>query len=110
MEVAPRAGDYALMGVAALITLDENGKCERARLVYLNAGEGPVEAKEATRLLEGAALTDQLIELVASTATGKDIHPFGNIHASVEFQRHLADVLTKKALKQSIQRAAESLP
>ena len=110
MEVAPRAGDYALMGVAALITLDENGKCERARLVYLNAGEGPVDAKEAVGLLEGAMLTDKLIELVASTASGKDIHPFGNIHTSAEFQRHLADVLTKKALKQSIQRAAESLP
>ena len=109
MEVAPRAGDYALMGVAALITLDENGKCEQARLVYLNAGEGPVEAKEAIQLLEGEMLNDQLIESVASTASGKDIHPFGNIHASAEFQRHLANVLTKKALKQSMQRAAEFL-
>ena len=33
MEVAPRAGDYALMGVAALVTLDENGRCKQARLV-----------------------------------------------------------------------------
>src|SRR6185503_2934076 len=42
MEVAPRAGDYALMGVAALVTLDENGKCSQAKLVYLNADEGPM--------------------------------------------------------------------
>ena len=28
MEVAPRAGDYALMGVASLVTLDEAGKCK----------------------------------------------------------------------------------
>lgn len=109
MEVAPRAGDYALMGVAALVTLDENGKCQRARLVYLNAGEGPVEAKEATKLIEGETLNDPLIEEVAATASGEDIHPFGNIHASAEFQRHLANVLTKRALKQSMQRAAESL-
>jgi len=45
MEVAPRAGDYAMMGVAALVTLDESGKCKRARLVYLNAGEGPLDAR-----------------------------------------------------------------
>lgn len=109
MEVAPRAGDYALMGVAALVTLDENGKCQRARLVYLNAGEGPVEAKEATKLIEGETLNDPLIEEVAATASGEDIHPFGNIHASAEFQRHLANVLTKRVLKQSMQRAAESL-
>lgn len=109
MEVAPRAGDYALMGVAALVTLDENGKCQRARLVYLNAGEGPVEAKEATKLIEGETLNDPLIEEVAATASGEDIHPFGNIHASAEFQRHLANVMTKRVLKQSMQRAAESL-
>lgn len=105
MEVAPRAGDYALMGVATLITLDENGKCERAKLVYLNAGEGPVEAKEAEKLLIGESLNDSLIESTASKASETEINPFGNIHASSEFQRHLANVLTKKALKQATQRA-----
>jgi carbon-monoxide dehydrogenase medium subunit len=105
MEVAPRAGDYALMGVAVLVTLDENGKCERARLVYLNAGEGPVEALEAEKDLIGESLTDRLIESAASKASATEINPFGNIHTSPEFQRHLADVLTKKALKQANQRA-----
>jgi carbon-monoxide dehydrogenase medium subunit len=105
MEVAPRAGDYALMGVAVLVTLDENGKCERARLVYLNAGEGPMEALEAEKDLIGESLTDHLIESVASKASATEITPFGNIHTSPEFQRHLANVLTKKALKQAGQRA-----
>src|ERR1700752_79880 len=31
MEVAPRAGDYAMMGVAALVTLDEGGKCKQTK-------------------------------------------------------------------------------
>jgi CO/xanthine dehydrogenase FAD-binding subunit len=109
MEVAPRAGDYALMGVAALITLDENGKCERAKLVYLNAGEGPVEAKESQKLLRGESVNDLLIEATASKASETEINPFGNIHTSPEFQRHLANVLTKKALKQATQRAEETL-
>ena len=107
MEVAPRAGDYAMMGVAALVTLDQAGKCKGAKLVYLNAGEGPVEAKEAAQLLEGETLNDELIESVASKASRDEINPFGNIHTSSEFQRHLADVLTKKALKQAMQRAGE---
>ena len=108
MEVAPRAGDYALMGVAALVTLDENGKCNLAKLVYLNAGDGPVDAQEAARLLEGEKINDKLIESTAGLASEKEISPFGNIHTSPEFQRHLANVLTKKALKQAIQRAGES--
>lgn len=107
MEVAPRAGDYAMMGVAALVTLDESGKCKGAKLVYLNAGEGPVEAKEAGQLLEGETLNDELIESAASKASQEEINPFGNVHTSPEFQRHLANVLTKKALKQAMQRAGE---
>jgi len=109
MEVAPRAGDYALMGVAALVTLDQNGTCEHAKLVYLNAGEGPMEAKEAEKLLIGESLNDRLIESSASKASEMEINPFGNIHTSPEFQRHLANVLTKKALKQATQRAEEIL-
>jgi carbon-monoxide dehydrogenase medium subunit len=109
LEVAPRAGDYALMGVAALVTLDQNGKCERAKLVYLNAGEGPVEAKEAEKLLIGESLSEGLIESTASKASETELNPFGNIHTSPEFQRHLANVLTKKALKQAVQRAEEIL-
>jgi carbon-monoxide dehydrogenase medium subunit len=105
MEVAPRAGDYALMGVAALVTLDENGKCTHAKLVYLNAGDGPVDAKDAARSLEGETLSDALMESAAAMASEKEINPFGNVHTSPEFQRHLAKVLTKKALKQAIQRA-----
>jgi len=109
MEVAPRAGDYALMGVAALVTLDQNGTCEQAKLVYLNAGEGPMEAKEAEKILIGESLNDRLIESSASKASETEINPFGNIHTSPEFQRHLANVLTKKALKQATQRAEEIL-
>ena len=109
MEVAPRAGDYALMGVAALVTLDEQDRCKRAKLVYLNAGDGPVEAKEAAKLLEGETPGDTLIESAAALAGEREINPFGNVHTSPEFQRHLAKVLTKKALKQAIKRAGENL-
>jgi len=108
MEVAPRAGDYALMGVATLVTLDHGGKCESAKLIYLNAGDGPVDAKESAQSLVGGLLDDQRIESAAAHASEKEITPFGNVHTSPEFQRHLANVLTKKALKQAVQRAGES--
>src|SRR5258706_5154673 len=110
MEVAPRAGDYALMGVAALVILDEQKRCKQAKLVYLNAGDGPMDAKEAAEILQGEKWNDKLIESAAATASEKEINPFGNIHTSSEFQRHLANVLTKKALKIAFQRAEETLP
>jgi carbon-monoxide dehydrogenase medium subunit len=107
MEVAPRAGDYALMGIAVLLTLNDGGNCARANLVYLNAGEGPIEAKKAANLLQGESITDKLIEDAAALASEKEISPFGNIHASADFQRYLAKVLMKRALQQARQRAGE---
>ena len=109
MEVAPRAGDYALMGVAALVTLDEDRRCTHARLVYLNAGDGPVEAMEAGSALEGKMPDSESIDAAIELASQKEINPFGNIHASPDFQRHLAQVLTRKALKQAIERASKDI-
>jgi CO/xanthine dehydrogenase FAD-binding subunit len=111
LEVAPRAGDYAMMGVAVLVTLDETGKCSRAKLVYLNAGDGPLEAKEAAGKLAGEIPNEDVIGAAADMASSSEINPFGNIHASVDYQRHLAQVLTKKALRTAVQRAgAADLP
>ncbi len=107
LEVAPRAGDYAMMGVAAWVTLDDMSKCQTAKLVYLNAGDGPVDAAEAAQLLQGEILNEELIDSAAQAASTQEINPFGNIHASVEYQRHLANVLTRKALKIAVKRAAE---
>jgi aerobic carbon-monoxide dehydrogenase medium subunit len=107
MEVAPRAGDYALMGVAVVVTLDENGHCQNSKIVYLNAGDGPVVAKEASQLLSGEQVDDRLISAAAVLASEKEISPYGNVHASADFQRHLANVLTRKALRQAVKRAGD---
>src|SRR5690349_11911516 len=108
LEVAPRAGDYAMMGVAAMLTLDQEGKCQEARLVYLNAGEGPLDAREAAEHLQGESITQERIDAAAATASETEITPSGNIHASVEYQRHLAKVLTRQALTIAARRAEET--
>ena len=105
MEIAPRAGDYALMGAAVILTLDERGACQRPHIVFLNAGDGPVEAKEASRLLVGEVIKEDAIESAATMASEKEIDPYGNIHASAAFQRHLARVLTRRTLTKALERA-----
>ena len=52
-EMARRRGDYAMMGVAVWLVMASDGTCTDARLVYLNAGDGPVRAKEAEAVLKG---------------------------------------------------------
>ncbi len=109
MEVTRRKGDYAMMGVSVVVSLDGTGRCEEARLVYLNAGDGPVEAKQAADLLTGEMYSDAVVEGVAKQASKDEIDPFGSVHATVEYQRHLAYVLTKRALKQAFERAKTSV-
>ena len=104
-EVARRPHDFALVGVVAVITLDRKERCENARLVYLSAGDGPISAPEAATLLRGEKITPDLIAAAADKAAVDEIDPGSDIHASAEFRRHLANVLTRRALEEAHQRA-----
>ena len=104
-EVSRRHGDYALVGVAATVTLDAEGLCESARLVYLSVGDKPVEATQATAALTGQKLTAAAIAAAAEIAAEQDIDPPGDIHASVSYRRHLAKVLAKQVLATATARA-----
>jgi CO/xanthine dehydrogenase FAD-binding subunit len=103
-EMARRHGDYALAGVAAIVTLDEAGVCTAARLVYLNAGEVPMVAEKAAQMLVGERPSDELMLETAVAASQKEIEPMGDIHATAVYKRHLAKVLTVRALKQAFAR------
>ena len=105
LETSRRRGDYAMMGVAVEATINGGGTCKEARLVYLNAGDGPIKAPNAAAMLTGEKPTQELITAAAHEAAENEIDPFGNVHATVEFQRHLARVLTQRALAQAFERA-----
>ena len=106
-EFARRHGDYALIGVAAWITLDEHDVCRAARLVYLNAGNGPIDARPAAQQLIGQSMSAAVID-AAAAAADREISPTGNVHCTPQYQRHLARVLTRQALWQATERAKGS--
>lgn len=97
-EVSRRRGDYALVGAAAAVTVDDKGNCAEARLVYFSVGPGPVTAHQALAALKGQALTAAAIEAAAEIAATQDIDPPGDIHASAKYRRHLAKVLARRVL------------
>jgi carbon-monoxide dehydrogenase medium subunit len=104
-EVARRPHDFALIGVVAVMTLDKKDRCQAAKLVYLSAGDGPVSAVEASDLLKGQEITEDLITAAAEKAATDEIDPGSDIHATADFRRHLANVLTRRALLEAYQRA-----
>jgi carbon-monoxide dehydrogenase medium subunit len=105
VELARRHGDYALAGVACRLTLDEAGRCSNVRLVFLSVGDGPVEAPRAAAALAGEAPSTTAFGAAARLASGEEIEPTGDIHASPAFKRHLARVLTERALATAARRA-----
>ncbi len=109
LEIARRPGDYAMMGVAAVVVLDDDGSCRDARLTYCSAGETPVAAKAAAAALIGGRVAADDIEAAADQAK-QEIAPVGSVHASIDFQRHLAGVLTRRALRQAVARATAAAP
>jgi CO/xanthine dehydrogenase FAD-binding subunit len=93
--------------VAVLVTLDELDVCQHARLVYLNAGDRPMNAAAAAQILQSEAASPAVFEAAATLAAEQEIDPRGGIHASAAYQRHLAKVLTQRALEQAFDRARE---
>ncbi len=106
-ELARRSGDYAHAGVAAVLTRG-NGGCSRARLVYLSLGDGPMRARQAEQLLETQGVSESTIDEAAALAAANEIEPSGDIHASEAYKRHLARVLTRRALSEAWRRAKEA--
>ena len=97
-EVSRRHGDFALVGVAALVERDDVGKVVHSRISLLSVGDGPVLAERAMRDMVGETLTPETIRQTAAT-TAEDLDPPDDIHASPAFRRHLAEVLTARALR-----------
>ena len=100
-EIARRHGDYALAGVAAQVAVDDGGRCTTARIALLSVADRPVLAEHAARALAGERPTAALIRAAADAAAMHDIDPPGDIHASSTFRRHLAAVLTRRALERA---------
>jgi CO/xanthine dehydrogenase FAD-binding subunit len=103
MEVARRRGDFAMLGVAAIVTLAEDHTCLQARLAFCNAGATPMAARKAAQALVGHRIADAQIRIAAGLAQ-REIDPSGNVHASEAYQRHLAGVLTGRALRVALER------
>jgi aerobic carbon-monoxide dehydrogenase medium subunit len=105
VEFARREGDYALAGVAAVITLAEDGTIADARLGLCSVGPAPVRPQAAEALLRGQRPGNEAWAAAASAVVSILDNPLSDIHGSAGYRRHLAGVLTKQALAIAAERA-----
>lgn len=105
-EMSRRHGDFALVGVAVAVQVDDQGRCTAARIALLSVGDRPLLADNARKALIGIVPTAESIGAAAAAAATEDIDPSSDIHASAKYRRQLANVLTRRALKRAFQRAS----
>jgi aerobic carbon-monoxide dehydrogenase medium subunit len=98
-KFARRAEDWAMVGVCALVKA-AGGTCEDVRIGFTNMGSTPIRATAAEEALRGGELSSESISAAAEQAAeGTD--PPGDLNATADYKRHLARVLTKRALEQA---------
>ena len=104
MEESRRHGDFAMVGVAVLLTLDSARQCTHVAVVLCGVGGTPHPVATAPALLLGHPVDETRLRDVAQAAAS-EIEPESDLHASAEFRRHLGVVLTQRALRKAAERA-----
>ena len=104
MKFPHPASRFAVVGVAAAVTLDKQGTCTKASLGVTGAGTKAVRAKGVEAGCTGKKLDAATIEAAAQKAAdGVDVQ--ADLQGSVEYKSHLCRVFAKRALTEAVKRA-----
>ncbi|MEM7094428.1 MAG: xanthine dehydrogenase family protein subunit M [Actinomycetota bacterium] len=100
VEVARRHGDYALVGLACVVDAP-GGTIESAALSFFGVDNRPVRIAEAEASLVGKSLDDMAAFAAAGDIVKSTIEPSADVHATANYRKHLASVLTRKGLAEA---------
>ena len=98
LKFTRRAEDWAMVGVCAMVKKAGDGSVEDVRIALTNMGSTPLRADAAEAALRGKGL-DAIAAAAEQAAEGTD--PPGDLNATPDYKRHLARVLTRRALEEA---------
>ena len=105
MKVFQKASGFAIVGVAASVTLGADGRlCEAACVGITGVAAKSFRARAVEQALEGKAIDEAAITAAAGHAS-EGVEPLADLHASGEYRLALARVYTKRALLRALTRA-----
>ena len=104
-EVVRRAGDFALAGVIALVAHPgPSGHHESFGLVGFGVGDRPVRFVAAEQIITHPAFDARADAVRVAAAVAEACDPPDDVHASADYRRHLAAVLTEDVVRQALAR------
>jgi len=104
VELTRRHGDLPVCGAAAVVGVGDDGRVSHVRVALCGADERPIRVPAVEAAVLGADGPDGFAEAAAVAADGTN--PIPSCHGSADFRRHLARVLTARALRTAFARAA----
>src|SRR5580700_3108118 len=104
LEVARRHGDFAIVGLAASLTISE-GAISDARLAFAGMSDVPVRAVHAEDLLVGERPSTELFDEAARRAT-EDLDPPADLHGSSDYRKTVAAAIVRRGLRAAAANAA----
>ena len=103
VELSRRQGDFALAGVAAQIEFDGEAIIN-VRLAACGVGAAPVRLSKSESVILAHGLSENGLS-TAERAARAEVDPDGDMHATADYRRKLAGVMTKRALLKAAERA-----
>jgi carbon-monoxide dehydrogenase medium subunit len=101
-----KVGDFATAAVAAQLTLDDKGTCQKVGIGLTNVGPTPVKARKAEEFLRGKKLDEANIKQAAQLAADESA-PSPDLRGPVEYKKGLVKELAKRALTRALERAGK---
>jgi carbon-monoxide dehydrogenase medium subunit len=103
-EFARRHGDFAVAAVAVLLELARDGTVRRASVVLGGVAAGPLRCESVEKVVVGSRGDGSVFRKAAQGC--REIDAMEDVHASSGYRRHLAEVLTERALATAFARAS----
>ena len=100
-----KASHYAVVGVAAAITVGDDGVCTDARIGVTGAGATAVRARNTERILKGKHIDAAVIRRASRRAAANIEDLNDDLHASAEYREHLTTVFAARAIEEALSRA-----
>jgi aerobic carbon-monoxide dehydrogenase medium subunit len=101
-----KVGDFATAAVAAQLTIDDKGTCQKVGIGLTNVGPTPVKARKAEEFLRGKKLDEANIKQAAQLAADESA-PSPDLRGPVEYKKGLVKELAKRALTRALERAGK---
>jgi carbon-monoxide dehydrogenase medium subunit len=106
LKLERKVGDFATAAVAAQVTVDRQGNCQKVGIALTNVGATPIRAAKAEEFLQGKKLDDANITQAAQLAA-EAAQPSSDLRGPEEYKRGLVKELTRRALVRAYERAGK---